>query len=160
MSNVWRRLRVHHGLEAPVMGEPAGKVAFASSDRQRVDEHFGMATGFVIHEVASDGYRLVEVLQSVASDSHSGRIGERVRLLAGCRLLFCVAIGEAAKQQLATAGITAMVVESGESIATLLDRLQAHSASHGESLTPFKKPLSSQEAEDKFLAMLANGWDE
>ncbi|MBF0295116.1 MAG: nitrogen fixation protein NifX [Magnetococcales bacterium] len=142
------------------MGEPTWKVAFASSDRQHVNQHFGMATGFAVYEIAPEAVRLREVLQSVACNTHNGRVGERVQLLDGCRLLFCVAIGEAAKRQLADAGITALVVQQGAAISSLLEKLQAQSVAQVGTLAPFKPPVPSKQAEEKFLAMLANGWDE
>lgn len=156
MNNAWRRLRVHHGLGISVMGEPTWKAAFASSDWQHVNQHFGMATGFAVYEIAPEAARLHEVLQFVDSNAHNCRVGERVQLLDGCRLLFCVAIGEAAKRQLADAGMTVLVVESGTAITFLLNKLQEQSVTR----IPRRKSLPSAQAEEKFLAMLANGWDE
>ncbi|MBF0429387.1 MAG: hypothetical protein HQL94_10730 [Magnetococcales bacterium] len=154
MNNAWRRLSVHHGQRQPVMDEPTWRVAFASNDRRSVNQHFGMANGFDIYEIAQKSSRLIEVLQSSQGDNHQGRVNERVHLLVGCRLLFCVAVGEAAKRQLAEVNITAILVEAGTSISSLLAKL------HSQSSTPRKQALPAKQAEEKFLAMLADGWDE
>ncbi|MBF0211964.1 MAG: nitrogen fixation protein NifX [Magnetococcales bacterium] len=166
MNNGWRRLRVHHGPGTPDMDDPSWTAAFASNDRKHVDQHFGMATGFDLYAISPGGSRLIEVLRAVSGEanSHEGRVGARVRLLEGCRLLFCIAVGEAAKQQLAAVGITAMVVDPGTPIAALLIKLQEQSASRAAASAggpaPCGKARSSRQAEENFLAMLANGWDE
>lgn len=158
MINTWRRWRIHHGPGTPAMGDQTWKASFASDDRHHVNQHFGMASGFCVFEIAPGASRLIEVLRSPLSDNHNGRIGERIQMLQGCRLLFCVAIGESARRQLASNGITAMVVATGVTISSLLIKLQEQPARG--TLAPFKTALSPKLAEERFVAMLANGWDE
>ncbi|MEO5349948.1 MAG: hypothetical protein H7836_09900 [Magnetococcus sp. YQC-3] len=160
MSNAWRRLSIHHNSGMAAMEEPAWKAAFASDDREHVNQHFGMATAFAVYAITPASLQLMEVLHSVVADDHNGRVGERVALLAGCRLLFCVAVGEAAKRQLAAAGITAVVVQPGSSIASLLRKLQGQSTTPGQLLSLRNRQLSSAEKDEKYVALLADGWNE
>jgi nitrogen fixation protein NifX len=62
------------------------RVAFASSDRVLVDQHFGAASAFAIHAIDEQSSTLVEVAQfmEIAMDGHEGKLAARIDLLAGC----------------------------------------------------------------------------
>ncbi|MBF0610301.1 MAG: hypothetical protein G8345_03375 [Magnetococcales bacterium] len=156
MTQTWNQWRVHHNPASVSMDDAVWKVAFASSDLQEVNQHFGMAAGYSIYELSMGSSRLVEVLRAPAEGGHH-RIGERISWLTGCQLMFSVAVGESARQQLAAAGITAVTVAPGTTIASLLIRLEEQPAIYCK---PFKQPLPPQQAEERFITMLANGWDE
>ncbi|MBF0460901.1 MAG: nitrogen fixation protein NifX [Magnetococcales bacterium] len=142
------------------MAEQTWQVAFASDDRTHVNQHFGVASGFCIHAIAPETARLIEVLHCVGAETHQDRVGERIALLEGCQLLFCVAVGDAARRQLLAAGITALVVEQGTAIASLLPKLQERPARYRGLPGQGKKPPPPSVVEDRLLAILADGWDE
>jgi hypothetical protein len=55
-----RHLRLVPCTETPAM---TLKIAFASSDRRLVDQHFGVAEALAIYELAGGDTRLTEVVQ-------------------------------------------------------------------------------------------------
>ncbi len=142
------------------------RIAFASSDRRLVDQHFGAAEAFAIYELALDDRRiaearLVEVAQfhdtDTAMDGHEGKLAGKIALLQGCAAVYCNAVGASAIKQLLAAGIQPMKVDEGSAIDALLTRLD-------QSLrdAPPAWLTKSGKARDggRFDAMAAEGWNE
>lgn len=116
-----RHLKLIHCTEAPKMSV---KIAFASSDRKVVDQHFGAAESFALYELAEDDARLIEVVQfhdsDTVMDGHEGKLASKIALLDGCAAVYCNAVGGSAIKQLLAASIQPMKVEEGTSIDALL----------------------------------------
>jgi nitrogen fixation protein NifX len=102
------------------------KIAFATSDRRAVNQHFGAAESFAIYEVGEGETRLIEVAEFIetAMDGHEGKLAGKVELLGDCAAVYCNAVGAAAIQQLLAAGIQPMRVDEGTLIDELLCGLQ------------------------------------
>jgi nitrogen fixation protein NifX len=142
---------------------PAIKAAFATSDRQRVDQHFGAASGILIYAVTPDQTTLVEFAQfgALDHDGHEDKLAAKLALLKGCAVIYCEAIGGSAIQQLMTLGVQPLRVESGASIASLVAELQA--ALNGNAPAWLNRAISRQrqtgdQAGARFAAMEAEGW--
>jgi nitrogen fixation protein NifX len=97
------------------------KIAFASSDRRQVDQHFGAAESFAIYELSDDDARLVEVAEftdsDTAMDGHEGKLAAKIDLLADCAAVYCNAVGASAIKQLLARDIQPLKVEEGTLIA-------------------------------------------
>ena len=96
------------------------KVAFASTDRTRVNQHFGAAEGFVVYEVTPDKATLVGVAEFAeeAMDGNEDKLGAKVDFLAGCAAVYVMAIGAESKVEVrpvSTGGMAGgdFVVSSG-----------------------------------------------
>lgn len=102
------------------------KIAFATSDRRAVNQHFGAAEAFAVYELGECDARLVEVAQFTETemDGHEGKLAAKVELLGDCAAVYCNAAGASAIQQLLAAGIQPMRVDEGTSIEELLCGLQ------------------------------------
>lgn len=102
------------------------KIAFATSDRRAVNQHFGAAESFAIYEVGESEMRLVEVAEFIetAMDGHEGKLAAKVELLGDCAAVYCNAVGASAIQQLLMKSIQPMRVEEGTLIDELLCGLQ------------------------------------
>ncbi len=102
------------------------KIAFATSDRKAVNQHFGAAESFAIYELGEAETRLIEVAEFIetAMDGHEGKLAAKVELLGDCAAVYCNAVGASAIQQLLTASIQPMRVEEGSLIDELLSGLQ------------------------------------
>lgn len=137
------------------------KIAFASSDRRVVDQHFGAAEAFCIYRLAEEGARLVEVAEfhdsEIAMDGHEGKLARKIELLDGCAAVYCNAVGASAIKQLLAAGIQPIKVEEGTSLDELLGGLN-RSLKH-EPPAWLKQRLQPKE-DDRFSAMEAEGWSE
>ncbi len=137
------------------------KIAFASSDRRLVDQHFGAAEAFCLYEFAEDDARLVEVAEfhdsDTAMDGHEGKLASKIALLEGCVAVYCNAVGASAIKQLLAAGIQPMKVDEGAQIDELLCGLnQSLKDSPPPWLAKHRQPRDA----DRFAAMEAEGWSE
>jgi len=137
------------------------KIAFASSNRRVVDQHFGAAEAFCIYQLAEDDARLVEVAEfhdsDVAMDGHEGKLARKIELLEGCAAVYCNAVGASAIKQLLAAGIQPMKVEEGTPLNELLCGL--NQSLKNEPPAWLAKRLQSKD-DDRFTAMEAEGWSE
>ena len=102
------------------------KIAFATSDRRAVNQHFGAAEAFAVYEVGETETRLIEVAEFIetAMDGHEGKLAAKVELLGDCAAVYCNAVGASAIQQLLAASIQPMRVDEGTLIDGLLCGLQ------------------------------------
>ncbi|WP_130471272.1 NifB/NifX family molybdenum-iron cluster-binding protein [Candidatus Magnetaquicoccus inordinatus] len=135
------------------------RVAFASDDLSTVNQHFGLSSGFNIHSLSEYGHQLITVVRMGEEDmlAHAQRLHKRMALLQGCDLLYCVAIGEAARQQLWEIGIVALTVPSGTAIVPLLGRLPSPLfLPHARR----QQALPKEQKEDHFAAILGGQWEE
>ena len=141
------------------------KAAFATSDRHRVDQHFGAASGILIYAVTPEQATMMEFAQfgQLDQDRHEDKLAAKLALLRGCAVVYCEAVGGSAIQQLLTAGVQPLRVEPGTSIPFLLAVLQA--ALHGGAPDWLNRSIARQRqpqepAEARFAAMEAEGWQE
>ena len=125
---VERRLKLLNCDAPPAQSnaEPAVKVAFASADRRRVDQHFGAAEAFAIYAVDRNGCKLLEVVQfgQLAMDGHEDKLAAKLDALQGCVAVYCQAVGASAVRQLRALGTQPLKVPAGSLVKTLLRELQ------------------------------------
>lgn len=154
-----RHLRLVTSTEEAAM---TVKIAFATSDRKQVDQHFGAAEAFAIFELSPDDARLVEVAEfsddDTAMDGHEGKLASKIALLDGCAAVYCNAVGASAVKQLLAAGIQPMKVEEGEPIDALLCGL--NQSLTGEPPAWMAKHLKREGGADRFASMAEEGWSE
>ena len=122
-GEVVRHLRLVKPIEEDAM---TVKIAFATSDRRAVNQHFGAAESFAIYEVGECETRLIEVAEFIetAMDGHEGKLAAKVELLGDCAAVYCNAVGASAIQQLLAKSIQPMRVDEGTLIDELLCGLQ------------------------------------
>lgn len=128
------------------------KIAFATSDRRAVNQHFGAAESFAIYEVGESETRLIEVAEFIetAMDGHEGKLAAKVELLGDCAAVYCNAVGASAIQQLLAASIQPMRVDEGTLIDELLSGLQKNLV--GDPPVWLAKHLKKQAGGDNFAA--------
>ena len=90
------------------------KIAIASSDGQKVDQHFGQAVNFLIYEVLEGVIEFVEDRDvNVGINENSGpdtRIAQVINLLCDCKIVFASKIGESVVRDLYANGIKSFAV--------------------------------------------------
>ncbi len=154
-----RHLKLVHSTEKVLA--MSVKIAFASSDRRVVDQHFGAAEAFCIYQLAEDDARLVEVAEfhdtDTAMDGHEGKLARKIELLEGCAAVYCNAVGASAIKQLLAAGIQPMKVEEGTPVDELLCGLNQSLKDAPPAW--LSKRMQNKDA-DRFAAMEAEGWSE
>lgn len=136
------------------------RVAFASRDRQRVDQHFGAAEGFVIYAVEPDKARLIQVAEFApeAMDRNEDKLPAKIEALAGCDAVYCLAVGASAVRQLMAGGIQPMRLEAPEAIETVLAQVRAGMRDGG---VPWIDEATRRAGDpSRFDRMAEEGWSE
>lgn len=137
------------------------KVAFASTGRSRVNQHFGAAEGFVVYEVTPEKATLVGVAEFAeeAMDGNEDKLAAKVDFLAGCAAVYVMAIGASAIKKLVAEGIQPIRVSAVDAIDELL--LEISTAMRHGGVAWVDRALSVQAragADDRFAAMEEEGW--
>lgn len=127
-----RRLRIIESADevpAPPSG-PAIRVAVATQDMKHLNAHFGSAKKFAIYDVSTTGWNLVETVAFDTVSDEQGkhaadgedRITPKVEALAGCHLLFCLAIGGPSAAKVVGAKIHPIKMSEVQSMDAVLER--------------------------------------
>ena len=114
---------------AQELSPPAIRVAFASTDLQHVDQHFGLASGFAIYEISAENYSLIEGAQfdpqKVYQPGHSeDKLTDKISLIEGCMAVYSNAVGPSAVKRLLASDIQPLKVDEGTPITVIIEELQ------------------------------------
>jgi nitrogen fixation protein NifX len=103
------------------------KVAFASTDKMHIDEHFGQADVFYLWDVSPDEAAFSGVVQ-VRAESEAGhsddKIEARAAALVDCALVYVAEIGGPAAARLVAKKIHPLKSKEQEPIADVVAKLQ------------------------------------
>jgi nitrogen fixation protein NifX len=111
------------------------KIAFASTDQQKVNLHFGGAESLVIYDVSPGQADLVGVAQFFKAEQvgEAGRSGlsgtlqdkviPKLDFVDGCAAVYAASIGANSVRRLMKAGIQPIVVDEGHDIVDLLNEV-------------------------------------
>lgn len=101
------------------------KVAFASTDRIHVDEHFGRAENFLIWEIGPDSAEFTGLVQIKAEgEDEEDKIEARSAALEDCALVYVAQIGGPAAARLVAKKIHPVKSKDREPIARVVEKLQ------------------------------------
>ena len=102
------------------------KVAFASTDRLHVDQHFGSSRAFVIYGVDQARAKVLSAAEFAdqEQDGDEDKLVSKLNLLEGCIAVYCKACGASAVRQLLSVGIQPVKVSQITDIQTLIEILQ------------------------------------
>ena len=161
-----RRMQVIDGTtpaeEDATFMSTAIKVAFATSDMEHVDQHFGSAKSFAVYAINPDGVKLLEASEfgQLDQDGNEDKLVVKMAILDGCAAVYCHAVGSSAVRQLVSRGIQPVKVSDNIAIADLIEMLQDEMRSGPSSW--LAKAIDKQRGPDtgRFDAMEAEGWDE
>ncbi len=135
------------------------RVAFASTDRTRVNQHFGAAEGFAVYDVTPDKATLVGVAEFAeeAMDGNEDKLLAKVGYLSGCAAVYVMAIGASAIKKLLAAGIQPIRVGEVDAIDDLL--VEISGAMRDGGVPWIDRALAAQRKDnDRFSAMEDEGW--
>lgn len=138
------------------------KVAFASTDRTRVNQHFGAAEGFAVYEVTPGKATLVGVAEFAeeSMDGNEDKLAAKVDFLDGCAAVYVMAIGASAIKKLMAKGIQPIRVDEIDGIDELLTEISK--AMNDGGVAWIDRAMATQEktkSEDRFAAMEEEGWE-
>lgn len=137
------------------------KVAFASTDRVSVDQHFGSARAFAIYGINPDETALLNISEfgELEHDGNDDKLAIKLDLLEDCIAVYCRACGASAVKQLLARGIQPVKVSEGAETKTLLAELQQE-LRQGPSSWLAKAVSRHCLDQTRFDEMEMEGWDE
>ena len=101
------------------------KVAFASTDKLHVDEHFGKAEEFYIWDIGPEEAAFSGVAQLTAEEGYiDDKIEARTSVLEDCALVYVAEIGGPAAARLVQKKIHPIKSKDHEPIAVVVEKLQ------------------------------------
>ncbi len=138
------------------------KVAFATTDRKHINQHFGSAEAFAIYAIGPERATLLEVAQfaELDQDGREQKLPAKLTVLEGCVAVYCTAVGGSAIRQLLARDIQPIRVGEDTLIASVLRGL---TMAVGEgSFSWLGKAMQRRQATavDRFQAMEEEGWQE
>ena len=150
--------------------DTALKIAFATTDMETVNQHFGSAKSFAIYAVDVENSELLEVAQfgELNQDGNEDKLSVKIDLLNGCAAVYCQAIGGSAINQLILKNIQPVKVHDGSKIKDLIVDLQNEIKAGpsnwlAKAITQNKGPDSEsfdKAQESRFKQMEDDGWEE
>ena len=142
--------------------DTAIKVAFATTDMETVNQHFGSAQSFALYAVDIEQAQLLEVAQfgELKEDGNEAKLSVKIDLLDGCAAVYCQAVGGSAINQLLAKGIQPVKVHEGSTIKDLCVDLQNEMKAGPSSW--LAKALQQQQGLDpgRFARMADEAWEE
>jgi nitrogen fixation protein NifX len=137
------------------------KVAFASDDRETVNQHFGAAEGFAVFALDEERAQLMEVIEfpPESMDGNETKLPAKIQALSGCAAVYCLAAGASAVRQLLAAGVQPVRLDDEEAIEPILAQLRRAIRDGG--IPWLDKALKQQEGDSsRFDKMAEEGWEE
>lgn len=119
MNHLQRHLRLTEDAT------PLLRLAFASTDRKTVDQHFGSCSGLLVYGVSPDTHELIQAAEFQVVDGHSAdKVSTRIAIIQGCSALYCTAVGKAVYRELMQHGIKPVCVDDGMPIVDVIRSVQ------------------------------------
>ena len=136
------------------------KVAFATTDRLRVNQHFGAAEAFAIYEVTPDKVTLVGIgeFAEEAMDGNEDKLIAKVDFLEGCAAVYVMAIGASAIKKLMAKGIQPIRVNEIDGVDDLLGEISKAMSEGGVAWVDRAVAAQAKKAADRFASMEEEGW--
>jgi nitrogen fixation protein NifX len=137
-------------------------VAFASSDGECVNQHFGSAQGFHVYGVNNGGATLMATksFPKEKKDGNEDKLKPKLAWLHGCDLVYVGSVGGSATKQLIMLGAHPIVVKGGPDIEEIIEELQGEL---NGTLSPMLERVIRQKTgkgDDRFDEMEDEGWEE
>ena len=104
------------------------KIAFATQDKERVDAHFGWAKSIDVYEISATGHHFVESFEfgdKLEEDGDEDKLAPKLEAIHDVAILYVAAIGGSGAARVVAMKIHPIKVPQPESIAEILDKLQA-----------------------------------
>jgi nitrogen fixation protein NifX len=104
------------------------KIAFATQDKESVNAHFGWAKHILVYEMSPEGHRFVQSFDfgdKLQEDGDEDKLAPKLDAIHDCAILYVAAIGGSGAARVVASKIHPIKVPQPESIAEILDKLQA-----------------------------------
>ena len=137
-------------------------VAFASSDGECVNQHFGSSQGFEVYGISADDATLMasKRFAKEKKDGNEDKLKPKLKWLHGCDLVYVGSVGGSATKQLIMLGANPIVVKGGPDIEELIEDIQKELRGDLSPLLARVMKQKSGKQDDRFETMDEEGWVE
>jgi len=100
-------------------------IAFASSNGDKIDQHFGWSKTFYLYEVGKEDSKLMGIIDS--SDEPEGekeKLNYKIGTISEADIMYCTQIGPTASKMIQAAGVHPVRVAEGEDLQGAIGKLQ------------------------------------
>lgn len=133
------------------------RVAISSNSGQTLNGHFGSCLRYLVYELNTTEYRLVDVRSALEADFSDDRNGFRANLINDCQILYVVSVGGPAAAKVIRAGVYPIKRIDGGEAATVLSELQTVM---GGKRPPWLAKIMGVDAEQRVLFERGDDVDE
>ncbi len=157
-----RRLNIVPDTDEEKFMQTALKIAFATTDMETVNQHFGSAKSFAVYAVTMEEAHMLEAAEFgvLNQDGNEDKLSVKLDLLDGCAAVYCQAVGGSAINQLIARGIQPVKVHEGSKIKDLISDLQNEMKAGPSSWLAKAINQNKGPDPDRFNKMADEGWDE
>ena len=100
-------------------------IAFASSDGEKVDQHFGWSKSFYLYNVDTEKAEFIRVIDSSEEpEGEEEKLNYKISTIKAADIMYCTQIGPTASKMVQSSGIHPVKVAEGEKIDDALSKLQ------------------------------------
>jgi nitrogen fixation protein NifX len=137
-------------------------VAFASSDGECVNQHFGSSQGFHVYGISAGQAKLVatKVFPKEKKDGNEDKLKPKLSWLYGSDLVYVGSVGGSATKQLVMLGAHPVVVKGGPEIEEIIEELQQELKGKPSPMLQRVLKQKTGKSENRFDEMEDSGWDE
>lgn len=137
-------------------------VAFASSDGECVNQHFGSAQGFYVYGITGSEANLLADISfpREKKDGNEDKLKPKLAWLHGADIVYVGSIGGSATKQLVMLGVHPVVVKGGPEFEEIIGELQQELNGTMSPMLQRVVKQKSGKSDDRFDAMEDEGWDE
>lgn len=123
------------------------RVAIASNNGEMLDGHFGSCLRFLIYQVSTAAYTLIDIRSTMDAHAAEDKNAWRANLIQDCQVLYVVSIGGPAAAKVVRQGIHPVKKANGGTTAAILAELQSRMEN---SPPPWLAKLLGVPAEERF----------
>ena len=157
-----RRIHLVPDTDKEKFMQTALKIAFATTDMETVNQHFGSAKSFALYAVDQEEAHFLEAAQfgELNQDGNEDKLSVKLDLLDGCAAVYCQAVGGSAINQLIARNIQPVKVHENSKIKALIVDLQTEMKAGPSSW--LAKAINQHKGPDpeRFNKMAEEGWEE
>ena len=133
-------------------------IAFASSNENDLDEHFGSCHQLTIYRLSPDSSSYIESIKFTVEQGHNQqKISDRLAALTNCFAVYCLACGNPVRQQLLAQGTRVVIHPNNESIDKLITQIQTNWP--GKIALRQTKQRSKKQDTDYFNKLADSEWE-
>ncbi len=107
-----------------VLPERSIKLAVASNNEDLLDGHFGSCLRFLVYQVNTDGYNLIDIRSMIPTELAEDKNAARTNLIDDCEIVYMVSVGGPAAAKVIRSGIYPIKKPLGETAPQVIEQLQ------------------------------------